>query len=131
MVKAAISCGELLAEKKHTVGHGRWLRWVRENLDFSLETAQIYIKLNQYKERIYEVEPKSLRMALVLIKKGRITPGMLSGDAQILYRNIVSPIKIVRRRLRKLPRDSIHYDDVVNTMEKLMEAIHDLLADLQ
>jgi len=131
MIKAAIVCGELLTQKKAAVGHGRWERWMRENLDFTQMTATRYMKLFEYKDKIYEYEPESLRAALHLIRgDNRITPGKLSGDEKILIRNLVSPIKTVRRRLKRLPVDPIHYETVMVVMDRLQEAIAELIAEI-
>jgi len=131
MIKAAVACGELLAQKKAKVGHGRWERWMKENLDFTQMTATRYMKLFEHKDKIYEFQPDSLRTALHLIRGDkRITPGLISGDEKILRRNIVGPINTVNARLRRLPRDPIHYDSVMTIMDELMIALEKLLEDI-
>lgn len=37
--------GELLAQAKKRVGHGRWIRWVKKHLEFGERQAQKYMRL--------------------------------------------------------------------------------------
>ncbi|WP_339908275.1 DUF3102 domain-containing protein [Symmachiella dynata] len=39
--------GELLLEAKQAVPHGGWSAWVEENCEFSLRTAQTYMRINR------------------------------------------------------------------------------------
>lgn len=41
----AIKIGELLTECKREVGHGNWLQWMKDNLEFSQKTANNYMRL--------------------------------------------------------------------------------------
>jgi Protein of unknown function (DUF3102) len=41
----AIAVGHFLSEQKSKVGHGKWVPWVKNNLQFDVRTAQRYIKL--------------------------------------------------------------------------------------
>ena len=41
----AIAAGRLLIEAKALIGHGRWSRWLKENVGFSERTAQRYMQL--------------------------------------------------------------------------------------
>jgi Protein of unknown function (DUF3102) len=43
--QAAIAVGEFLSQKKSELGHGNWLPWVQENLDFGDRTASNYMRL--------------------------------------------------------------------------------------
>ncbi|SRR5258705_2821850 len=132
MVKASITCGRLLTEQKIRLGHGKFMRWTKSELVFSWQTANVYMKLYQFRDMLTDAEPQSLRAALSFIRGDkRITPGLLSGDERVLYRNIVSPIKIVKGRLKKLPIDPIHYESIVKVMNDLQEALIDLLEEIK
>jgi len=131
MIKAMITCGEILCTKKYRLGHGRWLPWVKLNLDFHFKTANNYMRLYENRDEILLAEPGSLREALSIIADtDRITPGLLSGDEKILIRNIVSPIRVVKARLRKLPKDPMHYESVVRVMQMLTDALKDLMEEI-
>jgi Protein of unknown function (DUF3102) len=43
-LQVAIAVGEFLSQKKSELGHGNWIPWVQENLDFSDRTASNYIR---------------------------------------------------------------------------------------
>jgi hypothetical protein len=132
MIKAMIKCGELLTLKKRSIGHGRWLRWIKFNLEFSDWTANRYMHLYEHRDEVLAEEPGSLREALAIISDTkRITPGLLSGDEKILHRNIVSPINVVYRRLDRLPRDPMHYESVVKIMGLLREALDRLESKIE
>jgi hypothetical protein len=47
----AIQCGELLIEQKKRVGHGKFTAWIKENCDFSDDTARIYMRASRQKTR--------------------------------------------------------------------------------
>lgn len=51
---SAIKVGELLFEQKRLIKYGKFSHWARENLTFSLRTAQRYMKLFLYKEALTE-----------------------------------------------------------------------------
>jgi hypothetical protein len=51
-VTKAIRIGELLTEQKEFVGHGKFITWVEGNLDISVSTAEKYIGLSQYRDKI-------------------------------------------------------------------------------
>jgi hypothetical protein len=81
--------------------------------------------LYENRDRLLNSQAESLTQAIALLSDTkRITPGLLSGDEKILRRNIVTPIKAVRKRLRKLPTDPLHYETVlkiVHELQKLQE----------
>ena len=41
----ATHAGELLLRAKADVGHGGWLKWLKQNVSFSARTAQLYMQL--------------------------------------------------------------------------------------
>ncbi len=45
-----IEMGELLSQQKSIVGHGKWEKWMKDNLSFSQMTANRYMRV--YKERL-------------------------------------------------------------------------------
>jgi hypothetical protein len=131
-VKAMIECGKILTHKKHSMKRGQWLPWVKSDLDFTERSAQYYMLLYRHRDKLLNEQPESLTMAIALLADTkRITPGLLSGDEKILRRNIVTPVKVVRKRLRKLPTDPLHYETVLKIVTELQEEIAALLEDLR
>lgn len=54
-VQKAIRIGELLTEQKEIVGHGLFLSWLKDNIDISERSAQMYMKLFSYKDKTAEI----------------------------------------------------------------------------
>jgi hypothetical protein len=51
-VEHGIRAGELLAQAKEQCPHGTWLPWLEENFDGSARTAQEYMRLYRYRDKI-------------------------------------------------------------------------------
>lgn len=49
---AAINAGERLTQKKDTLKHGEWTRWIVENLSFDIRTAQRYMKAYEHRDQL-------------------------------------------------------------------------------
>jgi Protein of unknown function (DUF3102) len=45
MVRFATEAGQALLAAKRLVGHGHWMRWIKQNLTFSGRTARLYMQL--------------------------------------------------------------------------------------
>ncbi len=130
-IKAMVGCGEILAEKKASLAHGRWLPWVKSNLEFTERTTQYYLRLYAHREQILREQPESLVLAIALLSDTkRITPGLVGADEMILRQNIVQPIKVVRKRLKYLPRDTIHYETLTKLLDELQHEIDKLISTL-
>lgn len=130
-IKALITCGEILFLKKQSLAHGRWLPWVRQHLDFSEKTAQNYLRVYQHRDEILQAQAQSLLGALTIISDTkRMTPGLLSADEKILRRNLVSPLRVVRKRLHQLPRDPLFYETLNKILTEVADEVRNLEADL-
>jgi hypothetical protein len=66
----AIAAGQALIAAKAEVGHGHWLAWVRTSLDFSEDTAEIYIRIARNSERVRNLP--SVRAALAELAEPRV-----------------------------------------------------------
>jgi len=131
MIKAMVMVGEILFHKKNLLGHGKWIPWVEDNLEFSYKTATNYIRLFENRDEIFARKPISLQDTLAILSDTkRITPGLLLGDYKLLRRNIVEPIKIVRNRIKRMPKEPIHYEMVVQIMEELQAEIDKLINEI-
>jgi hypothetical protein len=56
----AKNAGELLLQAKEHCGHGQWLPWLKENVHFSVRTAQAYMRIAKEWNRL---EAKSATVA--------------------------------------------------------------------
>lgn len=84
--RSALRAGDLLNEAKEEAGHGNWGKWVEENCEFSMRTAQVYMRIANNREEV-EGLLKSADSALLSIEgvltsiarsKGEITTAMLA-----------------------------------------------------
>ena len=50
-VAHAIRCGELLAQKKAEVGHGKFITWIEAHCEFSERTARVYMRASDQNGR--------------------------------------------------------------------------------
>lgn len=66
-IEHAIKCGELLAEKKAALKHGEFEPWIEVNCEFSIRSAQAYMKAATQKRR--GLRFSSLKEALGYDKK--------------------------------------------------------------
>jgi hypothetical protein len=52
--RSALRAGDLLNEAKAKAGHGNWETWVEENCEFSMRTAQVYMRIANNREVVEE-----------------------------------------------------------------------------
>ena len=86
-IEYAVAAGKLLIEEKKYVGHGGWLSWLQENVDFSERTARNYM-------RVARAFPK-----LENEKRQHV--------ADLSLRNVLSTLATDSNRLSKQPPASI------------------------
>ena len=55
VVRKAIEAGVALIEAKRQVGHGNWLKWLKENCELSERTAEVYMTCARNRQKL---EPK-------------------------------------------------------------------------
>jgi hypothetical protein len=86
--RSALRAGDLLIEAKAEAGHGNWAAWVEENCEFSMRTAQVYMRLSSNREEVEELlkcaeaAHLSIEGALSVIASQRETPvvDVLAGE---------------------------------------------------
>jgi hypothetical protein len=66
----AVAAGEYLLEAKRRIGHGGWLRWVREQCGVSERSAQGYMRLALRLPKAQRVADLPVREALKLVSDG-------------------------------------------------------------
>jgi len=55
-LQTAMHIGELLTEQKAKCGHGKWLKWLKENVRFSQPTAWNYMRLHAERAKLSTVD---------------------------------------------------------------------------
>lgn len=79
----AIAAGELLIETKKSVGHGSWLSWIQENVEFSERTARNYMRVARAFTKLEYEERQRV--------------------ADLSFRDIMSTLATDTNRLSRLP----------------------------
>jgi hypothetical protein len=80
-VTNGIAAGELLIEAKAQLQHGQWLPWLRDNVNISERTAQLYMRLAKNRT---EIEAKSATVADLTLNEAAAVL-MLSSDIKKLF----------------------------------------------
>lgn len=68
-VEHAVKAGELLTDAKAQVQHGEWLPWLCQNVPFSQQTANVYMRISEKYGRSRDFPP-SINAALKQISSG-------------------------------------------------------------
>jgi hypothetical protein len=66
---AYTGCGEILCAKKVSLGHGRWIPWVKSNSTFGVTAASYCIKFYLHRDILEPAQPQSINEALRLINR--------------------------------------------------------------
>ena len=114
--RSALRAGDLLNEAKAEAGHGNWTAWVEENCEFSMRTAQVYMRIANNRDRV-EASLKNAASAHLSIEgvlKELSPPTKLRGVGTPPERE--SSYEIMRRGIeRGAPDDEIATFAGVNT----------------
>ena len=90
-VQHALKAGELLLEAKKQVQHGNWLGWLQESFEFSVRTAQLYMRV----AREYPLLPKTKRVAHLSLR------GMVLAARST--EQILAELESIHQELRRQP----------------------------
>src|SRR5262245_51217023 len=64
IVRKAIDAGEALIEAKRQVGHGNFLRWVKDNCQLSERTAEDYMACARHRQKLEAIIAVTANMTL-------------------------------------------------------------------
>jgi len=84
-VRSAISLGELLSSKKGKLAHGQFTTWVESNLPFTLRTAQRYMKLYDFREKLNTTGLSLLEDAYKFIAEQKEQKELPEENPRLLY----------------------------------------------
>ena len=65
----ATRAGELLLRAKADVGHGGWLKWLKQNVSFSTRTAQVYMQISKLAPDAQRVAHLPLRRTVLELQR--------------------------------------------------------------
>ena len=82
-LEKAMQIGELLFEQKKRIKHGKFTRWVAEFLPFSSRTAQNYMRLYNYKKKLWDTGVTSLSEAYAALKGEAAPDEVIDADDSV------------------------------------------------
>jgi len=70
-----------MPEQKEFVGHGNFVKWIESNLDISERSAQMYMKLFNYKDKTAEIADlqDAYKQIETIEAQAKLTLEMLTG----------------------------------------------------
>lgn len=74
----AIRIGQLLTEQKEGLGHGEFIRWIKDNLPFTDRAARRYMGLWRYKDTLKSENVSDLSSAYQLLVEHKLKEGLPS-----------------------------------------------------
>jgi hypothetical protein len=127
-VERAIRAGEILLQLKDRVGHGHWRVWVEKNLAISIRTASRWINFFLHRDKIKDA--KTIREAEALLTSTERGRDAIGADYWHIERSLVTPLRLVRRRLAKLSYVGDSPEIIERIKDKLRAEVEELSADL-
>ena len=64
VIRKAIDAGNALIDAKRQVGHGNWLKWLKENCELSDRTAEVYMTCARNRQRLETIIAAAANMTL-------------------------------------------------------------------
>jgi hypothetical protein len=64
VVRRAIEAGMALLDAKRQVGHGGWLRWLKDNCELSERTAEVYMECARNRQKLEAIIAGAANMTL-------------------------------------------------------------------
>ena len=103
----ALKAGELLLEAKKQVRHGNWLPWLQESFEFSVRTAQLYMRV----AREYPLLPKTKRVAYLSLR------GMVRAQSA---EEILAELESIHQELHRQPLSEACDENLHSMSDALM-----------
>lgn len=101
VLQNAMVLGEELSKIKETIGHGKWLPWLEENVPFSERSARNYINIYRNRELLNRQPVADLKSAIKFLSDGsqdekEINPKE-NQDPKLLYKKFRSGERLNNR----------------------------------
>jgi hypothetical protein len=124
VVRKAIDAGMALIDAKRQVGHGGWLRWLKENCELSDRTAEVYMQCARNRQKL---EPKIATTANMTLHQAlrEIKPKPdRSGDGSVSKYDKARVTLI--KKLRELPTE-----DVEEALQRTITELNQVVAAMK
>ena len=106
VVRKAIEAGVALIDAKRQVGHGNWLRWLKENCELSERTSEVYMECARNRQKLESKIATAANMTLhQALREIKPTRGG-SGDEGALGKYQKAQASLIKK-LRGLEPDDV------------------------
>jgi Protein of unknown function (DUF3102) len=120
VVRKAIDAGMALIEAKRQVGHGGWLRWLKENCELSGRTAEDYMKCARNRQKLEAIIAAAANMTLgQALREIKQKPDKDGDGAMGKYEK--ARVALIKK-LAELPPEDVE-DAAQRTITELQEAM--------
>jgi hypothetical protein len=130
----AIEIGKVIFQLRGRIPRPQWRKWVEANLTFSYRSAKRYLRIFCNRSTILRADIKTVEQAeRFLIKASKAVGGKdaIEADYARIDRDLVAPIRLVRKRLQKITYKGDDPETMEMIMEKLRYEAEGLVADLE
>ncbi|WCL51480.1 DUF3102 domain-containing protein [Leptospira sp. GIMC2001] len=126
-VRTAISLGELLAGKKSNLPHGQFTNWVETNLPFTMRTAQRYMSLYDFREKLNTTGLSLLEDAYKYIADQKEQKELPGESPKLLYQRWKMGGSISKKE-REIVKDLLetNYHSTQKKLEKIKSELDSL-----
>jgi hypothetical protein len=120
IVREAITAGVALIDAKRQVGHGNWLRWLRDNCELSERAAEVYVECARNRQKLEAIIAGAANMTLAQALR-EIKPKLDKGNDGAMGKYEKARAALIKK-LAKLPPEDVE-DAAQRTITELQEAM--------
>jgi hypothetical protein len=120
VVRKAIEAGVALIDAKRQVGHGNWLRWLRDNCELSERTAEVYMECARNRQKLEAKIAAAANMTLHQALR-EIKPKPDKNDDGPMGKYNKARVALIKK-LAELPPEDVE-DAAQRTITELQEAV--------
>ena len=120
VVRKAIEAGVALIEAKRQVGHGNWLKWLKENCELSERTAEVYMECARNRQKLEAIIAAAANMTLAQALQA-IKPKPDKNDDGPMGKYNKARVALIKK-LAELPPEDVE-DAAQRTITELQEAV--------
>ena len=120
VVRKAIEAGVALIEAKRQVGHGNWLKWLKENCELSERTAEVYMECARNRQKLEAIIAAAANMTLAQALQA-IKPKPDKNDDGPMGKYNKARVALIKK-LTELPPEDVE-DAAQRTITELQEAV--------
>jgi hypothetical protein len=124
VVRNAISAGVALIEAKKQVGHGQWLKWLKENCELSDRTAEVYMTCARNRQRLEVIIATAANMTLSAALR-EIKPTSDKGKDGVLGQYEKAQTSLIKKLHR------LEVDDVESAAQRTIAELNAVVASVR